>query len=439
MFYWIKRYMPSGLYGRVTLILLFPVILLQLLVSVVFVQRHFEGVTEQMTAAIKSEIILISQSIASENMGMEKTKMLLQALNMTIKPYEINGVQFSGKRRFYDLTGIIVRRELLAHPNIIDIDLPDDYSVRALIKSGSKEFILTFPRKRVSASNPHQLIVNMIIFGAIFAIVAFLFMRNQLRPITRLAQAAEAFGLGKSLNYRPTGAVEVRAAGQAFLDMRSRIERNIEQRTLLLSGVSHDLRTPLTRLRLGISLLKDKNRELLEKDAAEMQALIDEFLSFTRSESDANSNFEMANVSEIIKEVIANCERAGGDILFDDSKTYLVAKIRPLSIKRAIENIVSNGMRYASKLKISVSVHDEKISIDFDDNGGGISEELYEEALKPFSRLDPSRNQNKGSGVGLGLPISSDIAKSHGGFLELGKSDKLGGLKVRFVIDLKGK
>ena len=256
MFKWIKSYMPKRLYYRAALILVFPVVFLQLIVSIVFIQRHFEGVTVQMTRTVAAELDLITEVI--ERDGAVAAQQIARSLgmSMSIVSQETN---FLERRRIYDLTGLIVRRELLSLPEILNVDLPDNRKVNARIKSGQEYFDLQFSRRRVSASNPHQLIVYLLVFGAFFTIIAFFYLRNQLRPITRLANAAEAFGLGENVPYDPSGALEVRAAGQAFLDMRERIQRHLKQRTMILSGVSHDLRTPLTRLKLQLAMIDQKD------------------------------------------------------------------------------------------------------------------------------------------------------------------------------------
>lgn len=435
----IKRYLPSGLYGRAALILLLPIVFLQLTVSIVFVQRHFEGVSEQMTRSLRSEITLMSQVLFKDQADIEFARSLAAPLEIKIISFDKDKDKFLERRRFYDLTGLIVRRELLEEPGIERVDLPDDYVVRVLLAKGEGNYILSFSRKRVSASNPHQLIVNMLIFGSVFTLIAFIYLRNQLRPITRLANAAEAFGLGQSVQYRPSGAVEVRAAGEAFLDMRARIERHIEQRTLLLSGVSHDLRTPLTRLRLGLSMLEVEEKVDLEKDVTEMQALIDEFLSFARNQADTGSNTEKADIWEIVDDVVKNISRNSGRVSFVKPYQPLVLELRPLAIRRALENLIGNGLRYANKVSVSASVYKTEVHVTVEDDGPGIPDEQIEEALKPFSRLDPARNQNRGSGVGLGLPIVADVAYAHGGKLELSKSVALGGLKADLIVGLQEK
>ena len=436
MFKLFKRYLPQGLYGRAALIMLLPIVLLQLTVSIVFVQRHFEGVTEQLARGVKNEIGLLSDLIFDEKTPTNDIQKLANALEIVVESYDSSGEKFQKQRRFYDLTGIIVQRELLQQNSVIAVDLPDDYVVRILIGRGNVSHILSFSRERVSASNPHQLIVNMLIFGALFTLIAFIYLRNQLRPITRLAAASEAFGLGRSVDYKPAGAIEVRAAGKAFLDMRARIERHIEQRTLLLSGVSHDLRTPLTRLRLGIAMLEHSDKEALEKDATEMQALIDEFLSFTRGQAEASVKAERADIWSIITNVVLDAQKDGKNLYFDDPGEPLFLDIRPLAIRRAMENLISNGLRYATSVRISTVMEGHSLHIIVEDDGPGIPGDKVHEALKPFSRLDTARNQNRGSGVGLGLPIVADIAHAHGGNLILSKSDAMGGLKANFVIGL---
>jgi len=278
------------------------------------------------------------------------------------------------------------------------------------------------------------LIVNMVFFGVLFTVIAFFYLRNQLRPITRLAAAAEAFGRGQSVPYRPSGAVEVRAAGQSFLDMRARIECHIEQRTLILSGISHDLRTPLTRLKLGLSFLDPQTRAPLEQDVEDMRVLLDEFLIFAKTFGDDQTDAETIDLRAFLDEVSEDVQRMGYQINILPIDGMPQAQFRKTAIKRALENVINNAFRYAKTVELSVVVRPKYLAFVVQDDGPGIDEHDYAEALKPFSRLDPSRNQNRGTGVGLGLPITADIARAHGGRLELGRSATLGGLSAKIVL-----
>ena len=291
-------------------------------------------------------------------------------------------------------------------------------------------FLLRLERARVSASNPHQLIVNMVVFGAFFTLIAFVYLRNQLRPITRLASAAEAFGRGQTVPYSASGAIEVKAAGNAFLEMRNRIERHIEQRTMILSGVSHDLRTPLTRLKLGISLLDITDKEPLERDLEEMGRMLDEFLTFAKAQDNEKSNFKLLSVSSVLQGLEADYKRSNAKLTIEEIKDTGFYLMRPSLIRRALDNIIGNALRYGNLANLKVIVDDRHVNFIVEDDGPGIPPEMLSEALKPFSRLDPARNQDKGMGVGLGLPIASDIAKAHGGSLKLLESKIHGGLRA---------
>ena len=431
MFKWINSYMPKRLYFRAALILVFPVVFLQLIVSIVFIQRHFEGVTVQMTRTVAAELDLITEVIERE--GAVAAQQIARSLGMSMS-IVAQDTKFAQRRRAYDLTGLVVRRELLALPEILTVDLPDNKKVKARIKSGEEYFDLQFSRRRVSASNPHQLIVYLVVFGAFFTIIAFFYLRNQLRPITRLADAAEAFGHGENVNYNPSGALEVRAAGQAFLDMRERIQRHLKQRTMIVSGVSHDLRTPITRLKLGLSLLPKEQREPLEKDVEDMNLLLNEFLDFAKFENETDVPAEDTNPSLLVDDLIENFSRTDVKIETIGEFANTTFKLKPFAIKRALENLINNANRYGKQILIEKKIEDNFLILSVHDDGPGIDESLHDEVLQPFTRLDPSRNQNKGSGVGLGLPIAKEIAEGHGGVLRLSRSSHLNGLCVSLII-----
>ena len=427
--------MPKRLYWRAAFILLFPVIFLQLIVSVVIIKRHFEGVTEQMTGTVASQIKLIATKV--EAAEIDAAIELSQALNMKLLALESDKSIGLNSKRFYDVSGIVVIRELYKLKWVQNVDLLDDDYVTVTLRLADMIFQLQFDRARVSASNPHQLIVNMVVFGAFFTLIAFMYLRNQLRPITRLAVAAEAFGRGQTVPYTASGAIEVKAAGNAFLEMRNRIERHIEQRTMILSGVSHDLRTPLTRLKLGISLLDSDDKEPLERDVEEMRLMLDEFLTFAKAQDNEQSNFELLTVSSIIDSLKDDYQRSNAKLQVANNITTGSYFMRPSLIRRALDNIIGNALRYGTLANLKVTIDNEYINFIVEDDGPGIPAEMRPEALKPFSRLDPARNQDKGMGVGLGLPIASDIAQAHGGSLRLLKSDKYGGLRAEFKIAAK--
>ena len=427
--------MPKRLYWRAAFILLFPVIFLQVIVSVVIIKRHFEGVTEQMTGTVASQIKLIATKV--EAAEIDAAIELSEALNMKLLAVESDKSIGSNSKRFYDVSGIVVIRELYKLKWVQNVDLLDDDYVTVTLRLADMIFQLQFDRARVSASNPHQLIVNMVVFGAFFTLIAFMYLRNQLRPITRLAVAAEAFGRGQTVPYTASGAIEVKAAGNAFLEMRNRIERHIEQRTMILSGVSHDLRTPLTRLKLGISLLDSDDKEPLERDLEEMRLMLDEFLTFAKAQDNEQSNFELLTVSSILDSLKNDYQRCNAKLQVANNITTGSYLMRPSLIRRALDNIIGNALRYGTLANLKVTIDNEHINFIVEDDGPGIPAEMRPEALKPFSRLDPSRNQDKGMGVGLGLPIASDIAQAHGGSLRLLKSDKYGGLRAEFKIAAK--
>ena len=425
-FGWLKHYMPRSLYGRAALILVLPIVVLQLVVSVIFIQRHFDDVTTQMSHSMAIELRLVIDEYSQSGVSASAAPLAIEVQSGTIA---------EERRRWYDFAGLVVRRELLASLDALAaIDMPDGRVLRVGVESARGPVILSFDRLRVSASNPHQLLVNMLLVGVLMTVVAYIYLRNQLRPIKRLAKAAAAFGRGQVVEYRPSGAVEVRAAGHAFLDMRNRIERQIEQRTLMLSGVSHDLRTPLTRMKLGLALLEDEEREPLERDVVEMQRLVDEFLSFAKGASEGEP--EATEPFGFLREIVQDCQRAGQDVILGEleGEGGGTVGLRRIGIRRAVENLVGNAVRYGNRAVVSVMLTERVLRIRVEDDGPGIAAQDREEALRPFARLDAARNQNSGSGVGLGLSIAMDVARAHGGMLRLGESHALGGLRADIVI-----
>ena len=434
-FEWLKHYMPRSLYGRAALILVLPVVTLQLVVTVIFVQRHFEGVTEQLTRSVRDEIRLIVAQVEtgdSRDAATAAMQPLAEALDYTLNWQEIAPEQDT--RRWFDLSGLVVIRELRSElEGIAAIALPNDRDTLVYIDLPQGVLELRFDRKGVSASNPHQLILNMILFSLIMTPIAYIYLRNQLRPITRLADAASAFGRGRVVPYSPSGAVEVRAAGHAFLDMRARIERQIEQRTLLLSGVSHDLRTPLTRLKLGLSMLEDDEVTDLQRDVREMERMLDEFLDFVRGNAE-ESTPDLVDPMRLIRRIVEDAQRAEKPVTLGQIEGEGQIALRPIAIRRAVENLIENATRYGTKCELSASLTATSLRIRVEDDGPGIPEDMRLSATRAFVRLDSSRNQNRAPGVGLGLAIATDIARAHGGVLRLGHSERLGGLQADIVV-----
>ena len=429
MFTWMKRYVPRGLYSRAALIMILPVVTLQLVVSVVFIQRHFAGVTEQMTRTTAREIVLLQHQPAAA------LPTLAEQLEITITPLSESEAPEVHQRRWYDLTGIVVTsnfEQMLG--NVRALLLPNDDDVDLILNGPDGPVRYSFDRRRVSATNAHQLFVNMLFFGGLMTLIAFIYMRNQLRPITRLAKAADAFGRGRSIPYRPAGAQEVRAAGHAFLDMRARIERHIQQRTMMLSGVSHDLRTPLTRLKLGLAFLEEEDRAPLERDVEDMQKMLDGFLSFSQGANDAP--FEEVAAIPMVQQIVEDAQRANiaVDLREVDGDAATLVSLQPMAVRRAVTNLIENATRYGENAEVSVRLSDKMLRIRVEDDGPGIDPKHYSEAVKPFSRLDAARNQDQGGGVGLGLAIANDTARAHGGVLRLSRSEKMGGLCADIVI-----
>ncbi len=444
-FAWLKHFLPRGLYGRAALILILPVVTIQLVVSVVFIQRHFERVTEQMTTSMLREIALVvERADTAETQAQAATRMaeLAQALDLRLELPAPRPVPATDRREITDFTGLTVQSTLRAGlPGMIALDLTAGGRVQLWVATRHGPLYIGFPRIWVSAANPHQLLVLMVFVSVLMTLIAFLFLRNQLRPIQRLARAAEAFGKGQIAPYRPTGALEVRAAGKAFLEMRDRIERQTESRRLMLSGISHDLRTPLTRLRLGLSMLPEEPETEAEiaamaRDVTEMGKMIDAFLNVAREEAMAGEP-EPVEICAFVAQVVEDAVRAGQPVqLVACPEAPVQTVLRPDALRRALENLIGNAVRYGTRAEVSVTVRPRSLRLLVEDDGPGIPAERREEAMRPFTRLDPARNQDRGQGVGLGLAIAADIARGHGGSLSLLEGKRLGGLAAELILPL---
>ncbi|SLN71505.1 ATP-binding protein [Roseisalinus antarcticus] len=432
-FIWLKRYMPRGLYGRAALILALPVFGLQLIVTLSFFQRHFEDVTTQMTRSVAYDLRYLATAVRSApDLAAARAAIDAIAPPLDLEPaLPAPGMPARNERRFYDLSGRVVLSTLKDElDGILVTRLPDDRNVFIWLSTPHGPMMVEFDRGRVSASNPHQLLVLMIILGILLTTISFIYLRNQLRPITRMAAAAEEFGKGRIVRYQPSGATEVRAAGRAFLEMRSRIERHTQSRTLMLSGVSHDLRTPLTRLRLALSMLDDSDAEPMRRDLDEMQHLLDSFLDFARG--DAEDDAEIVDPVDLVRAIVRDAARSGRSVALVsvEGPEGETMRLRAMALRRGLDNLIDNGLRYGTRAEVSVLLTPRSLRVIVEDDGPGIPPEHREEAMRPFVRLDRSRNQDRGSGVGLGLAIVADVARAHGGSLVLGESTALGGLRA---------
>lgn len=429
----LRRYFPKSLYARITLIVILPIFLTQSLVTYIFFARHWDLVTANMSENIAGQIVMISGLYEKAASPPERDAIAEMALRDL------------GMRVTYDSEADIPAENLLARFNVYNATLnkrlrnairtdywlntqswPSDVEIR--VAHGDGALVYFVKRDRVFANTGRIFLFWLAGTSILLGAVAIIFMRNQVRSILRLADAAAAFGRGRDApGYRPTGATEVRKAGYAFIAMRERIKRHLEQRTAMLAGISHDLRTPLTRIKLALAM-QPENDEISEihKDVLEMERMIEAYLDFARNEA-ADEDPKSFRLSELIGDIASDAKRTGRDIATDIPASISI-EARRGALKRAIGNLVNNSLRYADHVWVSARRSDRYIEIMIDDDGPGIPAEQYEEVFKPFIRLDEARNLNE-TGVGMGLTIVRDVARAHGGEVILEKSAR-GGLKA---------
>jgi two-component system, OmpR family, osmolarity sensor histidine kinase EnvZ len=424
--------LPKGLYWRTLLIIAAPAAILQLIITVVFLDDHWQATSKRMSQGVASDATLIIQ-LYERNPTPENFADLQQlAWNPLRLDIELQPGAPLELERCRDIGSVLDRHMTRALNLALGREVWYDSTcpgTQVLIRVPTDEGVLQLKayRDRVQArSGP--LFVAWISGATLFLLtVSILFIRNQVRPIVQLADAMERFGRGEDTgHFRVRGAREVRAAALSFFDMRQRIKRYIEQRAQLLAGVSHDLRTPLTRLKLQLALLPPSPEiEDAKRDLAEMEETLEEYLAFAKGLAE-EAPVEV-DLRELAEDLAADARRAGADVTTQaDGPTATPGRGRAL--KRALANLIDNAIAHGDQVRVDVKGEEDAVTVSVDDNGPGIPEELYEEAFRPFSRLDETRSRNQ-KGVGLGLAIARDVARSHGGDIKLSRS-ALGGLRA---------
>ncbi|GAA0619715.1 ATP-binding protein [Brevundimonas kwangchunensis] len=429
----LKRRLPSSLWGRSLLIIVLPVLVMQVAVTWAFFDAHWQTVTARLSDGLAGDIAWAVESYADDpspqNMAVI-TERAERSMSLSVQLREGETLPDETRRGALGVVDRALERALTTrldqpfwfdttrYPAYVDIRVQQPQGVLRIIA----------PRERAVATQAHIFVLWLLVATVLLMGVAILFIRNQVRAIERLAEAAEAFGRGEAQErFKPHGAKEVRAAAQAFMNMRDRIQRHIDQRTALLASVSHDLRTPLTRLRLELALAPPfKRADAMRGDMDEMEHMIDEYLAFARGE--AGEAAQPISISDLLNTAAEDAKRAGAEVEVQ-VEDGLIATLRPLAFKRAVTNLAGNAASHGEHVRLSArALPSGGLEMTVEDDGPGIPEDMHEEAFRPFSRLDESRNQNR-KGVGLGLAIARDVARGHGGDITLGRS-AMGGLKA---------
>jgi two-component system osmolarity sensor histidine kinase EnvZ len=432
----LKPILPRGLFPRSLLIIVTPMVLLQLTVTLIFFERHYQLVTRRLSAGVAGDIAMLlsmyeadrSPAMIARLAGPARTAMALEISflpDATLPPARPIGP-------FNALDGVIEKQLDLqiSRPFWFDSRQEDRVDIRVALDGGVMQILTR--RSRMLATNWHIFLVWMVLSSTALTAIAVLFLRNQVRAVVRLAQAAEAFGRGRDVpDFRPAGATEVRAAARALIDMRNRLSRHIDQRTDMLAGISHDMRTPLTRIKLQLELLEPTpDVEAIRGDIAEMEHMLEEYLAFARGEG--SEDVEPTDVCVLLAEIAADAERKQRAVVLaieaGDHEQLSAFPSRRGALRRCITNLVDNALTYARDVRLSLREAGHFLEIAIDDDGPGIPPEQYDEAFRPFRRLDAGLRSGV-LGSGLGLAISRDLARSLGGDVYLSKSP-MGGLRA---------
>lgn len=433
-----KKILPRTLFGRSLLILVLPILLIQVLTTYIFFDRHWNKMTDRLAYAVAGEIATIGQSIDGGADPEQFGRIARYATNnlgllIRFRPGAVAGVAET------DIHGeTVLAMELLdalenqqVDARSISVDVEEKWvDVTIQLKTGVLE--VSIPQRRLFSSSGYVFLLWMTMISSLLLAVAVLFMRNQIRPIRRLAVVAERIGRGLDIpvSFKPEGAREVRQATRAFLDMHARIKRQLQQRTAMLAGVSHDLRTPLTRMKLQIAMLgHTQDAADLRKDVEDMERMINAYLDFTRGEGGEQS--ARTDIGEMLERIAARARRQGVEVNVATSGDLSVP-LRPVAFERCLANLVGNATKFGTVIWMTATRDEDEIRIEIEDNGPGIPDAMLEDVFKPFFRVEPSRNQKTG-GVGLGLAIAQDIVTSHGGRIWLERS-LYGGLKASIAL-----
>jgi len=430
----LERHLPDRLYPRSLIIIITPIVLLQSIMAFIFMERHWDRVTKQLSKSVAREIAFLVELYEYYPKTPANNQHLLKLANDTLDLgltiIEGQALPPPADKPLFSLLDMKLSKYItryVGRPFWLDTLGRSGYvDLRIEVEPGVTFRILT-NQSRAYASNSHIFLLWMVGSSLVLMFVAVLFLRNQIRPIMQLAEAAQSFGMGRDVPpFQPKGAAEVQIAAQAFNNMRERIERHVEQRTAMLAGVSHDLRTILTRFKLELACFEDSPQvRELQRDADEMQRMLEDYMAFVRG--DGGERSVDADIASIVSSVARMGEKRGSTVSVK-TPDELWAPVKPNAFKRCLANLVGNAAKHAEHIRITASLDDHHLAVIVDDDGPGIPEDKREDVFRPFFRLDDARNQDE-TGTGLGLAIARDIARSHGGDIILDDSP-LGGLRA---------